>query len=357
MSRRLAVLAVLALGPIAACGSKSTATVDAAHPGDGATTDGATIDAAAIDAAAVDGAVVDANPFAGCDWVQTDHTNTLETVTGFTGATFTICGQLDLVNGSGTPTQYVRSFGLVSATTTDVAIRLDTAQPIDGFSYVDLADVGRDSSRVIKSHGVVTATLKGGGQADTLSITSVTPTSVTTAIAFKLTISPLPAAQICPTFATVDYTEAHDGASSNANDTLRITASGFSTTGGTAEPTGLTLASGSMHRLHGTSGAVTPDTFGFNDVDAYAVTTGADTNELAVRLDWTGTPPDMAFAVAATDLSAWYLTNVGSPARIGLIAVAPATTYWIWAAANTAGTNGLPLPYDVSLCAAHVAAP
>jgi hypothetical protein len=114
------------------------------------------------------------------------------------------------------------------------------------------------------------------------------------------------------------------------------------------EATGITLAATAT--LAGTCADVDAADE-FRDRDTFAFTTGANVEELAVQLDWTG-QADLDLIVfpanATTDLAA--ATHVAATGgEFAKLAVLPNTSYWVWIGAYDTST-ALPVDYTVALC-------
>ena len=294
---------------------------------------------------------------AGCDWLQSDHTNQQENIpVAYTGAPLTLCGQIDLQHGpaAGIADASYKQLAFNSTVSGEVVVRIDTASSVDGYHRVQLSLYQSGGGQLVGTHGVFVGPIQAGNHY--LDLAAEYPTSVTAPITYRITIAPRSIASLCPTVtAPADYTESHDGASHDGNDVVRFATNQLAPTPSATdapEPTAITAAAGSAHRLHGASDAVTPDASGLNDADTYAITTGAGVHELAIRADWTA-PVALYTALYSTDLRVRELApplDVGP--EVALVAVAPSTTYWLWVAgATSGGTTGLPAAYDVSLCA------
>jgi hypothetical protein len=116
------------------------------------------------------------------------------------------------------------------------------------------------------------------------------------------------------------------------------------------EPTGATFAPATSARFTGTSASVdAPDDY--RDRDAYVVTTGAETDTLSVRLDWTGAADLDFFVFPANvpEIAGASQVTTASP-ELATFAVLPSTTYWLWIGAYDT-SSGLPITYDASICA------
>jgi hypothetical protein len=124
------------------------------------------------------------------------------------------------------------------------------------------------------------------------------------------------------------------------------------------EPTNIVTAAGTKYRLSGSSAAVQAADE-YTDRDTFLIETGADTDQLSIRLNWTGTTSDHDFMVfeenTITDIASGTLIGNTEPEFV-TFAVKPATKYWVWTGTYDTLEDGttlptLPAPYDVSLCA------
>src|SRR6185503_19089533 len=97
-----------------------------------------------------------------------------------------------------------------------------------------------------------------------------------------------------------------------------------------------TITEGMKYRVTGTSADVTSVGDEYRDRDTYLIATGADTNELTVRVTWPG-GVDLDFLVMPVPdggttpislLDGTAVSMVGTELRTG--AVLPSTSYWLW---------------------------
>ena len=159
----------------------------------------------------------------------------------------------------------------------------------------------------------------------------------------------------CPAaHGAVSYQEAHDGPDDMGNDAVSVDfsrAPAYAAIAGTPEPTGLRIDGGLGYHLAGTAAAV-PHGDPYLDRDTYVIEAGPYTNELGVRLDWSG-ETDLDFVVFEADT----LVPVATSTRSGtaspefqVFAVKPGAPYWLWV-----GRYGVParpdaMLYDVNVC-------
>ena len=193
-----------------------------------------------------------------------------------------------------------------------------------------------------------------------LSVEAYASADIAAPVPYKLQIATDMPMTRCPQVtAAANYTEAHDGTAHTGNDVIAIDYNATppdSLTPATTdlpEPTPLVVAPATSYRITGTSDTVT-STDSYLDRDTYAIMTGANTNQLTVRLDWAAATADLDFGLfdenpsPVTDIGGGFLTGNGGP-EIQTIAVKPNTTYWLWTGAFM-GSTGQPITYDFSLC-------
>lgn len=338
---------------VAACGGSSPGAVDAAL---------------VLDAPAPDSAGPDASDTSGCDYVEavaaTETNGVTPEASGLTvdgTAARVICGKLR-ATGEVVDTLDVDRFTItVAGAGVDLQVRFDSpgASAIDvAVVFVDDGDGGR--ANVAVNHGVTDTHLAAGThEIRVFTVATVIPGAP---IDYKLRLAPDTPALRCPEItAAATYAEASDGAQSTGNDTIFVQSSdpnrpGVELTTATDAPeaTGIVAAAASSYRISGTSADVDvapPNGDDYRDRDTFAFVTGAQTNEVELRLNWTG-PADLDYLLfAGADLSlagAGVVTNAGE-AEFQTMAVKPGTSYRLWLGARD-GSAGLPATYDVSLC-------
>jgi len=177
---------------------------------------------------------------------------------------------------------------------------------------------------------------------------------IATPIPYKLRVIPDPAPCAAVTTAAT-YTEANDGPQANRNDVVEVRFAPAqraltAATNDSPEPTGIVTVAGTDVRISGTSADVDAAD-DFRDRDTYLIETGADTDELAVRVDWTGAA-DLDVLVfpentTAEIASATSIQPAGPEATF--FPVLPSTRYWVWVGSYD-GSTGLPVDYDITMC-------
>lgn len=344
--------AVLAACLLAACGPSSSA------PPDGRV----------LDAPRTDDAPADAPP-SGCDYTE-QHDATNDDVsdppgtpeqTGLTaGARTVVCGNFEHTHFDGDITADIDGYVLSVPSETDVLVRLHGA----GAEAIEYAGVdvygGATFGTLVGSatfygdHGVAALHLPAGSYE--LAAFALSSAALSSTIAYELEVTTDTPATRCPEVASGGYAETHDGADSTDNDVVTIpdgappalTASATDA----PEPTGLTLEPGAT-RVTGSAADVTT-TDQYEDKDTFAFTTGASTNELAVRLTWPGTGANLDYLVfEAGDPSPVFRAIATAPQapELRTFSVKPNTSYWLLVGAKT-GSAGLPVTYAASLCSA-----
>ncbi|MBU1239987.1 hypothetical protein KKF84_04370 [Myxococcota bacterium] len=165
-----------------------------------------------------------------------------------------------------------------------------------------------------------------------------------------------------PLTGSADYIEAGDDASNRGNDMVLLNrgqtyATETDSPDDRPEETGITTTSGGCYLISGVSAAVdSPDGY-LMDRDTYEFTTGPDTSEVAIRIDWpAGIYNDMSLnMMKAYDyndmLSMSFVWEVDRPEMLQTT-VEPNTTYWIVAGSfYNGGAFVGPSDYDITLCA------
>lgn len=346
------VLRMAALALLVGCGASSSATTDA--------------DVDAEEQIDVD-APVDGPIEITCDFTEaadgTNNTTTNAEVTGLTLATrVTMCGAIH--NGHfASSVVDADAFTFTIATDTDVVMHI-FGTGIDGPE--DTVIQIRQGSAFIAfgvvegSHGTLSAHLPAGDYVAALA--SFNSADISAPISYKLTIVPDMPQQRCARLASAaDFFESNDGAGHNENDVIDYNASAntpstlSSATTDAPEPSNVTVGVdfAEHYRITGFSANVDPAD-DYEDRDTFAFTTGPDTTQLSIRLNWGATTVDFDYRVYPVSTTA-PLSIVGgldestSEFEFETFAVKPSTTYWLWIAAEN-GATGQPAAYDATLC-------
>jgi hypothetical protein len=312
--------------------------------------------------------------FVECNYNEAhDTTNDYLAASGYmleqTGITYkknstrTVCGTIN--NGHFDGTQFsvdIDNYGITVAADVDVIVSLTAPGAgalangftVGVFSVDHATQKGVGGGNFVGDHAVFSTHLPAGSYE--FSVEAYANGDIAASIPYKMRISADNPTTRCPKLTTAaNYTEANDGAGNTGNDVIAIDYTAnpkitLTAAADAAEPTGLTLAAGTNYRISGTSAAVAK-TGSYFDRDSYAVTTGATTNQLAVRLNWATTTADLDY----------YLFDgtsiVGAAAKMMLgedefatFAVEPSKAYTFWVGGFQSST-GLPATYDASLCA------
>lgn len=213
------------------------------------------------------------------------------------------------------------------------------------------------SGSLFNSHAVAGATLPAGNYM--LVMIAENPADAAAAINYKIrVVTDDPATRCGKLTATANYTEANDGANNTGNDMVDVR---FETTPARAltadandapEPTAITTAAGTKYRITGTAANVNAGDE-YMDRDTFLIRTGADTNQLAIRLNWPGTTVDfdyLLFPAGASEEIAGSTQIANMEDEFATFAVLPDTDYWLWIAPYD-GSTMLPTTYDASVCA------
>jgi hypothetical protein len=276
------------------------------------------------------------------------------------GAKTTICGQIN--NGHFDTSDYavdIDNYGVAIATDSDVIVALTgNAQNVSSvgvWAYDPTTQATAAGGYFVYDHGVFSAHLPAGNYE--ISVEAYDNQDIEQAIPYTLTIAGDAPAARCATMLTApDYSEAHDGASNRGNDVVSFDYSQFPSTamannGSTPEAMGLVLDTATTHRISGVSANVA-ELGSYLDRDTYAFTTGAETDQVSVRLDWTNTSADLDYYIFAEG-SSFPLASAATPVLGGgefaTFAVAPNTRYWLWVGAYADST--VPAAYNATVCA------
>ena len=227
---------------------------------------------------------------------------------------------------------------------------------VDIYTGQDFADfVG--AAEIFQSHGVARARLEPGTY--NLLAFAFNDAAITAPISYKIKIVADAPATSCPELTTGGYAEANDGVTNNENDVVSIT---FGMGGGqtlTTLPTDqpdnnaapFAIDPATQQRITGSLADIpTPDSY--EDKDTYVFTTGASTNQLAVRVAWPGTTFDLdyfLFEAGTVPAYARAATASTTGPEFRTFVVKPSTTYWLWIGADATST-GLPATYNATIC-------
>lgn len=303
----------------------------------------------------------------GCDFVEQNDAGNDSYVQGggreATGLTFTarttLCGQVDTTHADAGKVDIDAYAITLSApatvTLTLVGAGLEALEAAEFAVWSGTAfDTPEGGGTFVASHGITAITLDAGTYE--LAVLAGNAAAPAAPIAYKLTIATDAPAARCPKVtAAANFTEANDGGASNGNDVIQIdfaqqmSQSLTMAANDAPEPSAIAVAPGSASRISGSLAEV-GITGSYKDADTYAFTTDAATNQLEIRLNWTG----------ATDLDYFLfeegtLPSTGSSAiaadledEFQTFAVKPSTTYWLWTGLFRSSVG--PQAYDFSIC-------
>jgi len=226
------------------------------------------------------------------------------------------------------------------------------------------------------NHGAVTVPL-GAGTYE-LYARAYNPAAPASDVAYKIKLTTDDLNAHCPLQTTGGYAEAHDNANNLGNDMIgfnddpNITdpAMALFFTASTAdvpEPSALTIADGMKYRFTGSANIANPVAGSYHDRDTFEITTGANTNELTIRLNWGGADADLDLAVFEKPAAGATTPNEIQESRYGstmgaegewvTTAVKPNTAYWVWLGTYNDPTSTATEAYSTSICGVNYTPP
>ncbi len=322
---------------------------------------------------------IDAPPLpGGCDYAELlDATNddvagsgAPETTGKTLGATsLTLCGQVDsthfeaadeIVDIDG----YVVTVpaGRLKVTVSGVGLEALGEVILGVYSGQNFGDIEAESTL----HGTHVFYMDSFATAGPLefAVIALNPTAATAPISYKVVISTDDPSLRCPAItAPANHVEGTDtGNTSNnvvdinysAAPPAQVEVLSAATTDLPEVAIGGTIGATTNYRITGNLAEVAA-VGSYKDRDTFSFTTGPTTDEVSVRVNWTG----------ATDLDIYLfeaaLPSVGvgrsgeAQQEFQTFAVKPSTTYWLWTGLYSPGTG--PVPYSVALCGADFTPP
>jgi len=325
----------------------------------------------------IDGAVSDAYP-GDCGYTEADDDGNATTaeVTGLaTSSDIKICGSI----AARAPTANVVDIDRYRFTVGSAGpflVRVDA--PAGGVAViqagVSLAAGGDGSFRgdgvYVGDHLVFFVGLEAGDF--TVEVVGSDQSAPAAAVPYQLTIvTDVPATRCATVAGGAAYTEANDTGTNTGNDMVEVTwapfaASQTAATTDAPEPSAsaLTISAGMSYKSLGTADLPNGgDVDFYQDRDTYLIATGAETNELAVRLAWAGTDADLDFVLFAKPTGTAAPIPLAFGTLDGQIAPEFATTatlrstqYWLWVG-EFDSQSPVSKPYEVTICGYAYAAP
>ncbi len=270
-----------------------------------------------------------------CGTINNTHYDATNEIVDADFYRFTIAADTDIL-------VHLTGSGIGAADDTVMQVRKIGASGFFGFGIVE------------GDHGTIATRLVAGEYA--IGVGTFHSASIAAPVAYRFSITTDAPLTRCP--AKTDTTTHAEGADNGANNVVdyESTANPESTLSNsgsdTPEVTGITAAPGTAYLVTGTSANVNPGD-DYMDRDTYAFTTGATTNQMSVRLNWTTTPTDLDFRVypqsTVNPLSiVGGLDDSDMEHEFETFAVKPNTTYWLWVAAEDGSTA--PATYSATLC-------
>jgi hypothetical protein len=344
-------------------------------------TDGGINDANKPDAA-VD-AAIPSDAFVECNYTeQHDSTNDFNVNDGIEqtgihfkpGDTRTICGNVnngqfgsDGVAG----TIDVDNYGITLDADSDVLVTLTpppnmSSTPLGLISSVELIAFSDQTQETVQvgyfetDHAVYSAHLPAGNYELAVDVTD--NQDISTTLPYEMRISTDDPTMRCTQLTgSAAYTEANDGANNTANNVVDIDSTGITLLGSpnnAPENTGIGVLDAQTYLFDGVSAneAKVGDYF---DMDTYSFQSGANTNQLSIRLDWATAGVDLDYYLFPATHTLPILTSAAESATVldefGTSAVTPNTQYWISVGAAAADTTvgDLPASYGITVCGEH----
>jgi hypothetical protein len=264
-----------------------------------------------------------------------------------------ICGQVDSKYDTD---QYSFRVG-------DGRVLMRLSAPGNMLDALEATVVDHGTAVVRGVHGVVAFSAENGTL--TVVVQADDADELVEPVAYEVLLQPDDPASRCPTgVGPPAYMESHDGAGNLDNDVVSIEWEPAYAGSLTAAPadvpetsaSALTVSAGMTYLATGSAGVNAAATDAYQDRDTYLIASGGETNELSVRVAWTGPSGDFDFVVfpVATDELGPALvmgTHRGeSSPEFATTAVFPSTSYWLWV--GSADGSPVPSPYTLTLCGA-----
>jgi hypothetical protein len=284
----------------------------------------------------------------------------------FAGQRIAVCGMIDSGHASGDLID-LDLYQVTIAPAAPVVIRLSA--PLGGtLDRLDL--IVRDASgpRAV-------ARLRAGNAVSALALpqgeytigVEARAADATAAIPYRVEISADTPALRCPpmTGGTIHVESDESAAGHRANDVIEVRqqpplldARATDDTSDGPDPTGVAVTAGGRFAVTGTSADVATAGDEYNDRDTFAFYTGATTNQVDLRVTWTGAIADLDVLV----FEAGKPTDpMGTPSaaligeEIVVTSVEPQHEYWLWVGGSRRST-ALPVSYVVHVCGREIAA-
>jgi hypothetical protein len=318
--------------------------------------------APALDAGG-DGAPVDCHP------EQDDNRNgTMSEPTGavFGGERIAVCGNIDVDHPAGNLVD-LDLYQVTIAPGAPVVVRLTAplGGEVERLNLIVRDANGPRSVARLRAGNAVTALLLPQGEY-TLGVEARDAQAVTS-FPYRIEMYADNPAARCPPMAggTIHVEDDESASGHRANDVIDVrqqppilAASATSDGSDAPDQTGQAVTAGNRFAVTGSSANVTSTGDEYRDRDTFSFYTGATTNQLDVRVVWTGGIADLdvlVFEAGKPD------DPMGTPsaALIGeevvVTAVAPQSEYWLWVGGSRRSTS-LPASYMVHVCGREIAA-
>lgn len=286
--------------------------------------------------------------------------------------TLTICGRIDARAPAGGVVDVDR-YGFTTIGSEAVIVRLHAPGGTALAQITSTVTTGGDlagSGVFVGNHLVYLARLDTG--AYVVTVEARDDAAPTSALDYELEIAvDDPATRCVAPTGEAAYTEAADGAGNSDNDMVRVSWSEptivqtpDSPTADAPEPSGeeLAITAGMAYQVAGELGVnveAATHADDYLDRDTYLIVTGAQSNELTIRVAWEGDDADLDVLLFAEppgpNVPPVFLgagTTIGTTGpELDTTATLPSTRYWLWIG-NFNG-SAQPKPYEATLCGAR----
>ncbi|MBZ0238790.1 MAG: hypothetical protein K8M05_41150 [Deltaproteobacteria bacterium] len=321
------------------------------------------VDGATAPDAGSDGAPADCHPEA-----DDSRNGSTSEPTGavFAGQRIAVCGNVDVDAPSGDLVD--RDLYQVTVTpSAPVVVRLSAplGGSVDRLELIVRDATGPRSVARLRAGNAVTALLLPQGEY-TLGVEAHDEDAVAS-FPYRIEMYADNPALRCPPMAggTIHAEVDESAAGHRANDVIEVRQQppileAMATSDSDDEPdeTGQAVTAGNRFAIAGSSAGVTSAGDEYRDRDTFSLYTGATTNQLDVRVVWSGGIADLDVLVFEAGKP---MDPMGTPAaaligeEVVVTAVAPQSEYWLWVGGSRRSTS-LPVDYTVHVCGREIAA-
>lgn len=284
----------------------------------------------------------------------------------FAGARIAQCGSIDLGHAQGDLIDRDR-YQLTVAPAAPVVVRL-TAPLAGAVERLELrvdeaGGTPRAVARVRAGNAVSTLLLPQGEYHITVEARGAPAMSV---VPYRIEVFGDQPAMRCPPMpgGTIHMERDESAAGHRANDVVEardappILATQATSESDDPDATGKAASAGERFAITGTSASVASAGDDYHDRDTFSFYTGATTNQLDVRVVWTGGLADLdvlVFEAGKADDPMGTPTAALIGEEVVVTSVEPSKEYWLWVGGSSRSTS-LPTAYAVHVCGREIAA-